>query len=638
MSGTSGVLISVCDDPGLCHICGGPWHVQKTVRHHGKTISHGQFEIRETVHVCANRCQYASGSLVTRRAFSLAEHIIPGRTIGYDVMTFVGLQRFVHHRQREEIRSALLDEHGISLSSGEISNIAKLFLLYTRDLHYKHAEQLRDALAEDGGWPLHIDATCEDGRGTLLVALAGWRRWVLGAWKIPTERSDAILPCLHQTVQMFGAPCAVMRDLGRAVTLAANTLLADLGLAIPILACHLHFLKDIGSDLLKPGSGELRSLFKKWKVRPQLRTLSRDLGRKIGPDIVREREKVYVWLQEDGNPGIPGGLTGIATVRNFAQWILDFPENSSGEGFPFDRPYLDFYDRCITVHSAMQRFLASEMVDRQVSKILKRLQRILNPVLSDVPFHQIVRRLRARASLFDELRDALRLVPKSIPDSKACSDTDISIPDAAVKELVDIHQNVDQFIRSLKDRRPERGPAKDTRKAIDLILRHVEDHRHNLWGHAISLPMEKGGGTRLLERTNNILEGFFKGMKHSERRRSGRKVLTQDFEDLPAEAALVYNLKHEDYVAIVCGSLEKLPQAFTKIDLAKKQRTLDNKPKVDLVPDVQLPLTESASLPRADRNLVRTKEMKQRILAIATSRHRPLKNAKWKQSNRKMTL
>ena len=58
---------------------------------------------------------------------------------------------------------------------------------------------------------------------------------------------------------MQGAPCAVMGDLGRTVTLAANRLLADLGLAIPILACHLHFLKDIGTDLLlmsmKKGGG-----------------------------------------------------------------------------------------------------------------------------------------------------------------------------------------------------------------------------------------------------------------------------------------------------------------------------------------------------------------------------------------------
>jgi len=127
-------------------------------------------------------------------------------------------------------------------------------------------------------------------------------------------------------------------------------------------------------------------------------------------------------------------------------------------------------------------------------------------------------------------------------------------------------------------------------------------------------------------------------MKHNERRRSGRKVLTQDFEDLAAEAAFAYNLKHEDYVAIVCGSLEKLPQAFAKIDLEEKQRTLDNKPKVDPAYDAQLLLTESASLPRADRNLVRTKEMKQRILAIATSRRRSLKSEKWQQSNRKMTL
>jgi len=88
-------------------------------------------------------------------------------------------------------------------------------------------------------------------------------------------------------------------------------------------------------------------------------------------------------------------------------------------------------------------------------------------------------------------------------------------------------------------------------------------------------------------------------------------------------------------VAIVCGSLEKLPQAFAKIDLEEKQRTLDNKPKVDFAYDAQLLLTESASLPRADRKLVRTKEMKKRILAIATNRRRSQKNAKRQQPTEK---
>jgi hypothetical protein len=55
------------------------------------------------------------------------------------------------------------------------------------------------------------------------------------------------------------------------------------------------------------------------------------------------------------------------------------------------------------------------------------------------------------------------------------------------------------------------------------------------------MPEEKGCGIRVVDRTNNIIESFFRGIKHDERRRSGRKILTQDFECLPPEAALVYN-------------------------------------------------------------------------------------------------
>ena len=241
MMRTSGALISVCDKPLHCPICGGSWYVQKSVPHLGRTIAQGYFKAQETVHVCANRCRYDSGKLVTRRAASLAKHLIPGMGIGYDVMTFVGLQRFLYHRQREEIRSSLLHEYGISVSSGTISNLAKLFLGYMRELHNSRSDQLQDAMASDGGWPLHIDATGEDGRGTMLVAFSGWRQWVLGSWKIPTENADAILPCLYEVVNRFGSPCSVMRDLGRAMIPAANSLVEQLELNIPVLACHFTF-------------------------------------------------------------------------------------------------------------------------------------------------------------------------------------------------------------------------------------------------------------------------------------------------------------------------------------------------------------------------------------------------------------
>ena len=621
MLSTAGILISICEDPGRCPICQGQWHVQKTTPHHGRTISHGQFEIRETIHVCANRCRFDSGQLVTRRANSLARHIIAGKTVGYDVMTFVGLQRFVHHCQREEIRELVLHEHGIRLSSGTISNLTKLFLGYLWKLHGKHIEQLRDALNCDGGWPLHIDATGEDGRGTLLVALAGWRRWVLGSWKIPTEHTEAILPCLHEVVKKFGAPCAIMRDLGRAITPAVNTLLAELKLDIPVLACHMHFLKDIGKDLLNPAYGELRALFKRYKILAKLRSLSRDLGRKIGTNSRQAREHVKAWQQQDASDySIPQGVAGIATVRTITQWILDYKADSTGLDYPFDRPYLDLYDRCMTACRAVDAFIYTKPSDPKVLKTLKRLRRIIASVASEVPFKQIVRRLRSRSKLFDELRDTLRLVPKSSSDRSKINVSKTLTSDQAAAELRDIRQQVENLTVSLEKRRPKRGPAKDTRNAIDLILRHIQDHSDYLWGHVIYISKETGKQIRIVNRTNNILESFFRGMKHNERRRSGRKILTQDFENLPPEAALAYNLKCPDYVSIVCGSLEYLHEAFAKIDLDRAKATTgsNHRGKCKSVPI--LPRIETASLPSVDRKLVRTEQMQQRIVAAAKSR------------------
>jgi hypothetical protein len=621
MLNSSGVLISICENPGRCPICQGQWHVQKTTPHHGKTIGHGQFEIRETIHVCANRCRLDSGKLVTRRANSLAKHIIPGKTVGYDVMTFVGLQRFVHHRQREEIRELVLHEHGIPLSSGTISNLTKLFLGYLLKLHDKHIEQLRDALNSDGGWPLHIDATCEDGRGTLLVALAGWRRWVLGSWKIPTEHTQAILPCLHEIVKKFGAPCAIMRDLGRAITLAVNTLLAELELDIPVLACHMHFLKDIGKDLLTPAYGELRALFKQYKTLAKLRALSRELGRKIGNNSSQAREHVKVWQSRaSADHSVPQGVAGIATVRSIAQWVIDYKADSTGHDYPFDRPYLDLYDRCMTACRAVDAFIYKTPSDPKVLKTLKRLRRIIAPVASEMPFEQIARRLRSRSKLFDELRDTLRLVPKSSSGRTKRRVSETITSDQTAGELWDIRQQVGNLTDSLKKRRPKRGPAKDTRMAIDLILRHIKDHSDYLWGHVISISKETGKQIRIVDRTNNIIESFFRCMKHDERRRSGRKILTQDFENLPPEAALAYNLTCPDYVSIVCGSLEYLHEAFAKIDLDRTKTTIgsNHRGKCESIPI--LPRVETASLSSVDRELIRTEQMQQWIVAAAKSR------------------
>jgi hypothetical protein len=615
---TGGTPVFVDEPPEPCPVCGGVLGVEKTIQRHGITLEHGPFQVRETVYACRAGCR-KDGAPVTRRAAALADRLPPRGVVGYDVIVFVGLARFVDHWQREEIRTALESQHGIRLSTGEISALGRRFLAYLEALHEAHAPELRSALENDGGYPLHVDATGEDGRGTLLVAFAAWRRWVLGAWKVPTERAEVILPRLLDVTQRFGAPCAIMRDLGRAVQDACDDLVAALGRDIPVLACHLHFLRDVGGDLLRPAHDQLRALFRRFKVKPALRALARDLGRALGTDIALARQGLSDW-QTGGEKEhvLPDGQAGLATVRALAQWVLDYHTDGNDQGFPFDLPYLDLHDRCRTACRAADAFRRRPNADPRVYKAIDRLRRRLLPVESQVPFAKVAATLRAQADLFTELRDALRLRPK--PAGRNAAAPPVLTTEQAHAELRDIHTAVDALTTSLQERRPERGPAQDRRQAIDILLAHLQRHGETLFGHVIQLPDSAGGGIHLVDRTNNSLEGLFDDLKHGERRRSGRKILTQDLEQLPPAAALAINLRSSDYVAIVCGSLDQLPKAFAKLDaacrrysaiVARATARVANATDCDVV---------SASLPRVDRDLIRTQHMDHQIDAAARSR------------------
>lgn len=588
------------EDAETCAGCGGRTRVQKTSVRAGVTLAHGRVRIGLKVRVCQARCQ----SDAARRATDLSALFPPRATFGYDVIVRVGLERFVHYRQRHEIRAALAAD-GVELSDAQISLLGRKFLGYLEALHRARAPAFRAALAADGGWPMHVDATGEDGRGTLLVVYAGWRGWVLGAWKVPTERADVVLPRLRQMAVRFGAPCAIMRDLGRAVTEAAATFADERSPAIPILGCHMHFLRDVGKDLMRKAHDEMRGRVRHFKVLSKLRAFARGLGRKLGPSLPKARKAVEHWIgQHDPDHRLPAGEHGLAVVRALAQWVIDFPYDGLDQGFPFDVPMLDLYDRGLEVLAALDAFLRTAPNDPKVHKSAEQLHRILRPLDCEVPFETIACELRARRALFVELRNALRLGIK--PDRLTRPPAELAEADA---DLEIVRKAVMALAASLRTRRPARGLAKETRCGIDIVLQHLDRHAYSLWGHAIPLP--DGRGTRLVDRTNNKLEGFFHELKHDERRRSGRRVLTNDLEKLPPAAALARNLTRPDYVALLCGSSENLPAAFAKLDADGTVTADDALPHDEIV---------TRSLPTPDRDIVRTEEMSARIGAAASSR------------------
>lgn len=609
-------MVTLVPEGSFCPKCLGDMKIQKSGPRYIATIKYGCIDLRILTLVCKAGCLNADGTLVTRNPQALYKLVPKGSNFSYDIEVFVGIERYSHNRQREEIQNKLKTEHDIPISTGEISNLAKRFLGHLQSLHLSCSEDLKKAMAEDGGYPLNIDATGEAGSGTLFVAYTDWRGWVLGSWRLTTECADQIKPCLEEIVERFGTPVAIMRDFGKAVIPAAKSFVEDLGEDIKILGCHSHFLKDIGKDLLEASYDELRKLLRSYGFKAALQSLIRGWGQRLGIKAKEAREDIKEWTRNAEKHQIPPGSTGLSIIRSLAQWALDYSDDSENLRFPFDRPHLDFYKRCKILRRAIDAYLRRPPTDPDVLRALKRLARVIDPVIADRNFCHITQTLSKRAALFDKLRKTLRLNPKA----------DSSKQNPAVKseqqkafELIDIRQSLEKFKESLIELRPKRGPGHDLRKAIDIILDHIERHGDSLWGHVIKSPIHAGGGIRVVNRTNNGLEFKFSGTKRGERRRSGRKVLTQDMENLPPASMLVSNLNHPDYVKIVCGSLDGLPEAFAKLDMQESSNILEKKSTAVKI-DKGSERVETASLSNADRSFIRTTLIEENILAAASSR------------------
>ena len=601
----AGALVEIDEPERVCPVCAGKMGVRKTRERRAVTMAHGAFRAHQVERVCLSGCR-KHGTPVAHRPATLAKLLLPGSGVGYDVMVAVGMWRYLDGRQRESMRTEL-SERGVTLSAGQISQLGRRFLDYLQALHRDRAQPLRAALERDGGWPMHIDATGEQGRGTLFVVLAGWRRWVLGSWKLPTERADAMLPRMLEVAEHFGDPNAIMRDLGRAVIQAADDFVAERELDIGVLGCNLHFLRDVGRDLMREPHEQLDRCLRRGRVRPKLRALARNLGRQLGSRLASTSRALLEWQQrvDPSDHRLPEGDVGLAAVRLLAQRVLDFPADGANLGFPFDVPMLALFDRARHAARVADAHLRTPPADPNVRRALERLRVALRPVEVQVPIEQTARRLRMRKGLFQQLREALRLddiKPDGLPRPARLRHAETAT------DLDGIRDAVHKFEASLKRTRPQRGPATDERAAIDLLLEHLKRHDLSLWGHAIRLP---GGGTRLVARTNNDLEGSFRALKHLERRRSGRKTLTQDLEHLHPGAMLAMNLNDPAYVAILCGSLDRLPTALADLDARRRGPTH--------VPAGSDPIS-TASLPAAHKKIVRAEETVRRLDAAARSR------------------
>lgn len=418
-----------------------------------------------------------------------------------------------------------------------------------------------------------------------------------------------------------------MRDLGQSMALAASDAADKMSCRPKILACHFHFLRDFGKDILGDDHEHLRKLTRKLSVRENIRTAIGALRRKSHPEDMDYLHTWFDhWIDVAEYPSLPGGLWGISLVISLGQWILDYSSDSRNLGFPFDCPYHHLYQRCRTADKAIEFFLSEMRFDNRVNKALERLKIAFSHLLENKEVRKTVRVLGMRMDLFGKFRNIFRMESEFL-DCASPNDINRIASGCALpgnpgslsfeQFEKDMRNQVEDFEKKFRKKYEASRTGANLKLSIKIILDHLDKHGEFLWGHLVEVQSEFGVKLRFVDRTNNTLETFFHKMKHGERRRSGRKILTRNFENILPGAALAMNLTDPVYVKVVCGTLDNLPMCFSKMDEKNRETSLNTAPsekKLNVI------FNDDFLISCSDKSFIRKESINSWVLAAADNK------------------
>jgi len=533
-----------------CVHCGGDLRVQKTVRRQVVTFHVGAFTAHETVMVCPKCKRHV-------RSAELSELVPVGCNFGYDVMNVCGRSLLLEHRTADETVAALAARN-VVLSASEVRELAARFVAYLGVAHLQAAPALSRLFAMNGGYILHLDSTSRKGSRKLLSGIDEITGLVLLNVKLGSETADDVAAFLRDIVARYGLPLAVGCDMAASIRKALRTVLSG----VPVYICHFHFLRDAGNDMMKADYQRLGALLDGHKTVSKLR----DLKKVFLPHLTEHVEAVEQFLSAiDEADAAPEAITYIpyeALLAGLLFSAVEAERQGDGFGFPFDRTKLQFYDHLLHTYRSVQSIRDAAATPAQ-RKLADKLLKPLSAVANDAQLTRLAEALERNAAVFDRMRGILRVAEPSTPGG-------LSNPDPVDVEITQAKSEFTAFKEQLQSDNAA-APQLEITKLIEQIERH--------WDGLFRDPLRvttADGVERIIhpQRTNNIMEHFFRDLGRNERRRTGLTLSTRRLNAMLPDTPLVCNLQNPAYMELLLDGCDTLEERFSRIDPAAVRDSL----------------------------------------------------------------
>jgi len=518
-------------------LCGARLTVQKT-RNKMVMSMNGPFIAHETLLECPVCSKVFNSEALLRLVQSRCN-------IAYDVLVFVGQAIFHRHRTTHEIRAELVTRN-VHLSSSEIGYLGRKYIKFLAVGHSQAAPRIRQAMKLAGGYILHLDATHEGDSPALMTGMDSLSKMVLANVKLPSENSDHIIPFLRKILIDYGTPLACVHDMGTGICKAVGVVFPN----IFDFICHFHFLRDIGKDFLEPAYSLLRKRLRHHATHSRLSELVRETKQ----SVIAENADTAMLAKniKTVDSSVDKELLPVATAYSFALWALRGKHSGDGYGFPFDRPLLEFAQRLLELKHRLPEALSMfPSVNQKKNQHFTKLLHEVSKISRDFELRQAIEELQWRCKMFDRLRKAMRIAP--IHGGNGLND------EGTREAMSSIRRGVEKFRSELDNRKLSND------NLVLKMKKQIDKYGDKLFADPIEVNTPNGTITIYPQRTNNILEQFFRGVKRDHRRKTGNNSMCRTLQTMLADTPLIKNLDNPEYVKILLNGKNDLEELFAEL-------------------------------------------------------------------------
>ena len=447
----------------------------------------------------------------------LSNIVSPHCTYANDIMVDAGIDRFIKGYSCSEISMQL----GNGISERHVRNISNMAGEIIMQIHDENVTKLKDVM---NSYVLQIDGTADSEFAMVIVVRDAISGFTLYAEKCHSESFESVKDILLKVKKKFGIPSGAISDMRAGILEALEHVFPG----IPVRICLMHFLRDLGKDLLSDIHTDLGIMINKIGIKSPLKSLLRSIP---------AYNQATLYEIEQGFCTDRKGMEAMS-VRKILESILSV-NGSSGYGFPFSLSHLNFYLSCKEAEKKLNNLL-SRITGEDSIKLLNTAIKEITRITKNNRIVKTVKKLSGINMLFQKIRNAFNMPDKG--NLSADMEDDDSIQEKCnivIGEMeIYLHTNI---------------PAHMFTAAKHIITRY----------HERKAMLFANNPEHTIPRTNNNMEQFFRKLRRNVRKRCGNIATGNILAQSGVSLAIFQNMDNPEYVKIVFGDKD-IPSVFAK--------------------------------------------------------------------------